>query len=233
MDDTAIIGDIHGCIDELATLHGLLFNMVGKIYHTGDLVDRGPDSAAVVEFCRINGVFGPKGNHDSVIVKHRHSNLRNQEKLRTIASIKSEEDWDYLESLPLLHVIDRHDLVLVHGGLVPGLELWQQPYTAGFLQLYHPSFSSETRWWGKDDKHGRSEAENTKQGWRRWYLDHGNRYDVVYGHSVYPKPFRYGRTIGVDTGCVFGNCLSAVLYPSKTFVSVRAKRVYFDRTRQP
>ena len=53
----AIFGDCHGCPEELKQLVGALsWLSLDAIFSTGDLVDRGPDSGAVVDFCRLNGI---------------------------------------------------------------------------------------------------------------------------------------------------------------------------------
>lgn len=65
----AIIGDIHGCVDELIALHEKLrAENITEIYHLGDLVDRGPDSVGVVRYCRENGFRGVMGNHESSLL---------------------------------------------------------------------------------------------------------------------------------------------------------------------
>jgi hypothetical protein len=51
---------------------------------------------------------------------------------------------------------------------------------------------------------------------------------VVYGHIVNPHPEWVNNTINIDTGCVFGGCLSALRYPELELVSVPARRAYVE-----
>jgi diadenosine tetraphosphatase ApaH/serine/threonine PP2A family protein phosphatase len=240
MRRVGVIGDPHGCIDELRELVRLLWaEGVDEIWIAGDYVDRGPDSHAVVEFCRLNGIKGIKGNHDAVITEHAKlvtkkgsPTTRNSDKLKTLSQL-TEEDVKYLDALPYLAVFDDIKLVIVHGGLYPRLALHRQPEKAICrLQLIHPHKIGETRWFHMDKK-GVPESEHAKEGWRRWYHVYDWDYDVVFGHTVFQKPMvhqnpGYGRTIGIDTGACFGMALTAVIMPEMKFLSVPAKAIYCD-----
>ena len=54
---------------------------------------------------------------------------------------------------------------------------------------------------------------------------------MVYGHTPVPEPEWFNRTINIDTGCVFGGSLTALRYPEKEIVSVKAKEIYCDPVR--
>ena len=138
----------------------------------------------------------------------------------------------YLESLPFLHVSDELETVLVHGGLYPEIELWQQiPHAMIRAQLIHTQRPiGDIRWW-ETDKEGRSEESNRAEGWVRWYEVYDHPYLCVYGHSVFKEPYYHvnkvgGRSLGIDTGCVFGGTLTAVVLPEMKFISVPACREY-------
>jgi len=129
MNRVAIIGDVHGCLDELATLVSMLeHSSIDSIWHLGDLVDRGPDSGGVVRFCMEKKIEGVLGNHESTIlslysgVKAGTKNAA-PDKLRTISQL-GEAEISYLEKLPLLHVFDDLEAVIVHAGLEPILPPW-------------------------------------------------------------------------------------------------------------
>lgn len=240
IEPLAIFGDLHGCIEEFVELHELLvWQGVRNFRIAGDYVDRGPDSEAVIQYCIRHGIKGVMGNHDSVIVnyydawkKAGHFPTRNQDKQRTLSQL-SESSYKYLKGLPYLEVFDDRKLVLVHGGLIPGLGLCQQTRKESMicrLQLVHPDYPNDTRWFNLDRK-GRTEVENREEGWTRWYEQHYWEYDVVFGHSVFKEPLVYqnegcGRCIGIDTGSCFGMSLTAVVLPELRFVSVKAKADY-------
>lgn len=218
MKRVAIIGDVHGTIDELYQLYRALGSYsIDEIRHCGDLVDRGPDSGACVEFCRHRGIEGVLGNHESVLLERYwkgKGKILNEDKERTFASIRSDADWQYLRSLPYLHVDDEMGVVYVHAGIYPGINLYAQPPKAVCtVQLIHPAGKlGETRWFGVDRK-GESEESLRAKGWVRWYEVCDHPYTVVYGHSVYDAPMVHKNTIGIDTGCVYGGSLTAVIPP--------------------
>jgi len=226
----ALFGDVHGCIDELTELYqALCHESLDEICSLGDLVDRGPDSGAVVAFCKEHQIKLTQGNHESSILSHHKTQLKNplhspknEDKRRTLGSIRP-EDWEYLDA-PLLHVWDDLNVVAVHGGLYPRLPLWAQPQTVKYLQMIHPRYMGRTEWWGYEE-----EAGYHAQGWRRWTEVYEHEQLCVYGHSVYPEPHFVNNTLGLDTGCVFGGSLTAVILPDRKFISVRAKRQYAER----
>lgn len=236
MKRVAVIGDVHGCIDEFASLFDLLgHESLDEIRHAGDLVDRGPDSGACVQFARERGVSGILGNHEDSLLRRYFQGTRKknttEDKERTFASIRDDRDWDYLKSLPSLHVDDALRTVYVHGGLYPRIDLCRQPPEAvQNVQLIHPYEKiGKTKWFGVNPN-GEDETELRKLGWVRWYEVCDHPYTVVYGHSVFESPMVYKNTIGIDTGCVYGNRLTAVILPERRFVSVPAKKEYWWRT---
>jgi len=235
MKRRAFIGDVHGCPDELlALLSKLAHESIDEICHTGDLLDRGPDSGAVVQICVERKIKGVMGNHESTVLKmrnqilkgHKHKNVT--EKHRTIESIRH-QDWAYLEKLPIMYAFDDINTILVHGGVLPNIPLYKQPFSICCMQMIKPWAGDATRWWGYDHIHERTEEENRADGWVRWYEVCNHEEIIVYGHSVYEKPFRYNNTIGVDTGCVYGGELSAVILPDWKYISVSAKKAYFPK----
>ncbi len=231
----AVIGDVHGCIDEFSTMLDRLDQEgVREIFHLGDLVDRGPDSLGVVKLCRERGLRGVMGNHEWALLRKLDSLKAGRNKDSSFDSeLALQLSYDaaseaYLRSLPKLHVDDGFETLLVHGGLWPNLPLWKQPIAVMFAQLIHPNRPGDVRWW-KIDQKGISEEENYQLGYRRWWEVTDEPYHVIYGHTVHDEPFVYGRTIGVDTGCVFGRALTAVIMPEKRFIKVAAKRTYVEK----
>ena len=238
----AFIGDIHGCIDELKELIDLIKSHgVSEIWHCGDLVDRGPDSGGVIQYCIDNNMPGVLGNHDAVIVNlwdmakaKPEFKPRKSDKAKTFTQL-NDERIEYLRTLPLLKVFDDIKTVLVHGGLVNGVPFNQQPVpNVCRLQLIHPDHPGQTRWFNKDKK-GITEDEYRAQGWERWYRLWEGEYNVVFGHSGFVKPLVYtnskgAKCIGIDTGCCFGRTLTALIMPDMTFLEVPARNGLEDHT---
>lgn len=213
----------------------------------GSLVDRGPDSHKVIEFCRNNNIKGVLGNHDDSIINHWKRMKKdghipsNLEKQRTLSQL-TQEDIDYLESLPYIHVMDDMNLILVHGGVQPNIPLYQNTSNVCRLQMVHPNYPGKTRWFGADaDQHscGKTEEESRKDGWTRWYESYDHKQDVIFGHSSFYQPMIHspsdnvGKCIGIDTGSSFGGCLTACVYSNTNnffFISIKNKKVYCKST---
>src|SRR5450759_1447731 len=128
MERTIIVGDVHGCVDELR----ILLRKVGhskadRVVLAGDLVAKGPDSQGVVQFAREAGLLAVLGNHDAFALAHRHeAHTRSHQGRRSYIGTLGAEDWEYLQSLPLHLRLGPaqpggFDYLVVHAGLAPGL----------------------------------------------------------------------------------------------------------------
>jgi len=234
----AFYGDIHGCINELEELYDRVEKKYPGIehWHVGDMVDRGLDSGATVQFCMDNFTGGIMGNHEATIIKAYENRKkygtihRNPIKAKTISEL-NDERVEYMKSLPHLHLFDDVKLALAHGGLLPKIR-WQdqEPMIACRLQMYKknaPLEGNRLRWWGGDAKHqpktGKTEDQSREEGYVRWYEEWDHEYSVIYGHSVMGlEPYvhqnaGYGKTIGIDTGSCFGGNLTAFIFPEMKF----------------
>ncbi len=235
----AIIGDIHGCISEFQELIKLLKDEgIEEIFHLGDLVDRGPDSLAVIRLCRELQLKGVMGNHESSLLalydRSRNSDFQVKDLPREkrgkweIANAMSSEDLAYIRSLPKLHVLEDEKLVLVHGGLWPKRSLGEQDRSVLYLRVIHPDRPGEVRWMEKPGHY--TLEESRKEGFAPWYELYDGPEAVVYGHTVFEEPKIYKETIGIDTGCVYGGELTAFILPERSFRKVRAKKAYAKRS---
>lgn len=122
MKRIAFIGDIHGALNELNILHRMLQNYsLDAIEHCGDLIDRGPDPAGVLRFCRERKIHGVMGNHESVILDYPRKKTipRNPDKARSLEAIYSHpENLPYIESLPF-YKLHGERLIQTHAGMNP------------------------------------------------------------------------------------------------------------------
>ena len=127
---TYLIGDVHGCYDELqALLHRVAFNpQQDQLWLTGDLVARGPSSLAVLRFVRSlgNSVKLVLGNHDLNLLAI-HAGISRSKPKDCLAELLQAEDVDelmnWLRHQPLLQVDDEKKLVMSHAGITPQWDL--------------------------------------------------------------------------------------------------------------
>lgn len=187
----------------------------------GDLVAKGPNSAEVVRICRQRNAKAVMGNHDAALVKYHQAKRRGEHTgLRAgheaVAQTLSEEDFHYLESLPLWLEFPELDALVVHAGLVQGIPMEEQD----------PQMLMNMR---TIDAYGQPSAEwDAGPLWGASY--HGPRF-VYFGHHAAAGLQQYAYALGLDTGCVYGRRLSGFLLPEGRLVSVRAERMYQEPVR--
>lgn len=189
------IGDIHGCLDELVELYGKIIEEIGneeaKIIFLGDYVDRGPNVKGVLDFCmslrdtgNIQHIF-LKGNHEDILL----TTCVAQTAYETYKSFGVNNSYaipfayrEWMQSLPVIFQSGRY--VFVHAGIDPGIDLLSQ--------------TEITMLWNRD--------------FDGYNGDYKGDWFVVRGHT--PKmngPIVTENQINLDTGCVFGGKLSAVI----------------------
>jgi predicted phosphodiesterase len=207
MGKTIVIGDIHGCYDELRTLlEAVDFQREDRVIAVGDLTVKGPKSRAVVELFMSDKRFSSVvGNHDLALVRYWRNEtafLKNAQK-QTFRELENDGDQllNYLASLPTFIDLDTH--VVVHAGLRPGVP----------ISLQSPEDLTELRTLG---------ADRTSRKGVPWYEVYDDNKVALFGHWPAPEPRRGKSAIGLDTGCVYGYRLTAYIIESERFVSVQA-----------
>jgi hypothetical protein len=210
---TLVVGDVHGCaaeLDELLRVAGL--EPGDRLVLAGDLVAKGPDSQGVVALARERRALSVLGNHDAHVLKARAGALDALKGThREAAESLTEDDWRYLEALPLWLDLPELNTLVVHAGLLPNVPLDAQPrHLLLNLRSLDEAGQGSTRVSG-----GRPWAE-------RWP---GPRF-VVFGHDALRGLQRHPHALGLDTGCVYGGQLSAVWLPERRLVQVEAHRAW-------
>lgn len=242
-----IIGDVHGCADELEQLlHVLGYEKTAgaegesvyahpqgrKAVFLGDLVDRGPRTLDTVRIVRGMVKAGTAlcvpGNHDMKLLrKLRGKDVQISHGLeRTLAEI---------DALPeavcgpfVRDMIDFFDGLISHYVLDDGrlvvahAGLKEEMQGRGSRKVRDFALYGETT--GETDAFGLPVRHN-------WAADYRGRAMVVYGHTPVPEPEWLNRTINIDTGCVFGGKLTALRYPERELVAVPAARTYAEPVR--
>jgi polynucleotide kinase-phosphatase len=240
-----IIGDVHGCFDELqslmerlgyeieadsAALGGLGGYRVTpppgrKAIFIGDYTDRGPKSMAVLRLVMGMAEAGTAiclpGNHDvklrQVINGERKS--RSQGLDGTMAALEQEPEAFQRKVDRFIKALISH-FVLDDGRLVVahgGMKEEYQGRASGRVR----SFALYGATTGERDEFGLPVRLN-------WGADYRGKAYVVYGHTPVDTPEWLNRTINIDTGCCFGGALTALRYPEMELVSVPALAKYAD-----
>jgi protein phosphatase len=233
-----IIGDVHGCFDELTELLRRLGYDVTpsadepsarhplgrKAVFLGDLVDRGPNSPAVLRLVMSmvsNGsALCVPGNHDVKLMKKLQGrDVRITHGLaETLSQLEGESGEfksqvaAFVDGLVSHYVLDAGKLVVAHAGLKAEL----QGRASGRVREF--ALYGETT--GETDEYGLPVRYN-------WAADYRGSAMVVYGHTPVPEPQWVNRTLCVDTGCVFGGKLTALRYPEREIVQTTAARMYY------
>jgi hypothetical protein len=211
MGRTIVIGDIHGCYDELnELLNKLALLPEDRVIAVGDLTVKGPKNRAVLDLFLTDPRFSSViGNQDLALVRYwrgENSKLKSAQ-AKAFTELKTDDDryLRYLASLPLMINLDSH--VVVHAGLRPGIALDEQ--SADDL--------TELRTLGDD----RTSREGTP-----WYEVYEGPTTAFFGHWPASKPRVAKCAIGLDTGCVYGGQLTAYVIETSDFVSVDAAAAY-------
>jgi protein phosphatase len=247
-----IIGDLHGCCDELEALLAKLgyepIQRAGndsvwgnksyrhpegrKIVFLGDLVDRGPrilDTLRLVHNMTAEGVaFCVPGNHDMKFLRKLQG--RDVQVKHGLAQSVAE-----LEALP---EDIRQQFAKQAAEFIDGL-VSHYVFDGGKLVVAHAGMKAEMQGRGSGKVrefalYGETTGETDEFGLPiryNWAAEYRGRATVVYGHTPVPEPEWLNRTTNIDTGCVFGGKLTALRWPEREFVSVPAARTYCEPAR--
>ncbi|MES2789580.1 MAG: polynucleotide kinase-phosphatase [Planctomycetota bacterium] len=242
-----IIGDVHGCADELELLleqlgyartsltekdpvwgETLYRHPAGRqAVFVGDLVDRGPRVLDTLRIVRNmvqhgSGLCVP-GNHDIKLLKKlsgRDVQITHglAETLAEIDALPPEIQAAFCPALcEFLDGLVSH--YLFDGGklVVAHAGMKEEMQGRGSGRVRDFALYGETT--GETDEFGLPVRYN-------WAAEYRGSAMVVYGHTPIPEPEWLNGTINIDTGCVFGGRLTALRYPERELVSVAAKQTY-------
>ncbi|MFH5229610.1 polynucleotide kinase-phosphatase [Antrihabitans spumae] len=239
-----VIGDVHGCREELELLLGRLGYVISRddagrcvdaahpdsrqAVFVGDLVDRGPDSAGVLRL--VMGMVAKgnalcvSGNHEAKLVRAlgRRDVKPTHGLQETLDQLAAEDDTfvaevrQFCDGLVAHYVLDDGNLVVAHAGL---------------KEKYHGRASGRVRAFAL---YGDTSGETDEFGLPvryPWADDYRGSATVLYGHTPVPTTEWVNNTMCLDTGCVFGGSLTALRYPEREVVSVPARATYYEPVR--
>jgi protein phosphatase len=237
-----IIGDVHGCYEELvALLSDLGYQVQGtrdepevvppagrKAIFLGDLVDRGPDTPGVLRLVMSmvasSSALCVPGNHDVKLMrKLQGRNVQLTHGLaESVAQLEAETPQfqqrvaEFIDGLVSHFVLDEGRLVVAHAGMKQAF----QGRASGRVRDF--ALYGETT--GETDDFGLPVRYD-------WAAEYRGKARVVYGHTPVATPQWLNNTLCIDTGCVFGGKLTALRHPENEVVSVPAAKTYYEPLR--
>ncbi|MEM9089862.1 MAG: polynucleotide kinase-phosphatase [Cyanobacteria bacterium P01_F01_bin.53] len=245
-----IIGDVHGCCDEVEQLLQKLgyvseleitdpdnFWHFPTYYHPegrkavflGDLIDRGPRILDTIKLVHnmMSGCSGMciMGNHENKL-------------MRKLDGKNVKVSYGLAQTLEAIEAIDEsrrdRDIEAIQSFLDSLISHYV--FDEGNLVVAHAGLREDLQ--GRDSGYVRSFAlygETTGKidefglpARYNWAADYRGKAMVVYGHTPVLEPEWLNNTIGIDTGCVYGGKLTALRYPEKELVSVPAAKTYLE-----
>ena len=237
-----IVGDVHGCLNELLSLLAKLGCVLTKepfwkatppagrkLVFAGDLCDRGPDTPGVyrlvMDAVQRGVALCVLGNHDDKLlrwfkeparVKLSHGLAQSVEQFEKEPPELRARVAEFIAKLPSHVVLDGGRLVVAHAGLTADMH----GRVSGKVRAF--AIYGDTT--GESDEFGLPVRLN-------WAANYRARANVVYGHTPTLTPEWVNRCICIDTGCVFGGTLTALRYPEQELVSVPAEKEYAEPKR--
>lgn len=206
-----MVGDIHGCYDELMQLvQKIHLKDEDLLISVGDIVNKGNQSKQVYQYFknRPNSVV-LMGNHEK---KHLSAHLNNNQKL-----VKEQFGEEYPQFIDWLKELKYY-------------------YEAPEALIIHAYFEHD-----KSIKNQKKEVlcgqSSVKEYLEKkygpeipWYQYYKDKKPIIYGHKFagdIPKVFK--NTIGIDTGCCNGNYLTAIELSDFSLCQIKAKQEYWKR----
>ncbi len=233
MARSIFIGDVHGCAAELnELLSAVALATDDRVYFVGDLLSRGPDPVAVLGTYRAVRARSVAGNHEQKLLAARAARRRGGASPNLgsaqaeVASRLDEPDWALLESLPLSIDLPQHSVRIVHAGVVPGVPFEKQdPWSLTHIRSITDDGKPSEKWGAL---------------WASLYEEEPH---IVFGHNARKRPQIHRHATGLDTGCVYGGALTALVLGDGAappavadrlgaLISVRARRAYSDYGRE-
>lgn len=229
MSRTIVIGDVHGCSVELADLlQELKVKTTDRVYFVGDLIGRGPDSRGVLQRVRELSAVAVQGNHERRLIEvHESGEAGRRSRLgpahRRLLQTFTDEDWQMMLRMPLFVELPEHEMCIAHAGIDPAVPMSKQdPWVLTHLRSF--------------DETGAPSHHDGSQSWASTYA---GPLHVTFGHNAIRGLQIHPHATGLDTGCVYGGHLSALVLGKhekvpaqerrrRSIVSVKSRHRYFN-----
>ncbi|MEL6526569.1 MAG: metallophosphoesterase [Chloroflexota bacterium] len=217
---TLIIGDIHGCYNELQAL----LDKAGiaddePIYAIGDILDRGPAPEAVLDFFLMHPhAHSIRGNHEQRHIRYAKGKGKprlTQIITRWVLDERYHDALDYMRQMPLMVELD--EARLIHG--------YYDPQVAPKDQRKNVLLGTK-----KGEKYIKKQLDVA------WFSEYNEDKPLICGHKDYSRmerPFVLeGQVYGLDTRCVHGGMLTGLRLPQWEIICVPSKKNYWKRIRK-
>jgi len=210
MKRTIVYGDIHGCYDPFVALRKQINPKKDDLeICVGDIITKGKESLKTLDFIIQNNIQSVLGNHEDKLLRylrHEKSAKKNpmhlDEDEQNIINKLSDTQQHFLENMPLFYKSGA--ITILHGGIQnnTNLEDLSKRDREKLLRL---------RYLDKDGYFVNLEEEDENSiFWADIY--EGDEGFIVYGHQPFEEIKKSSFALGIDTGCVYGNKLSAVVF---------------------
>lgn len=205
---TIIIGDIHGCASELEKLlKAAMVDPEDDLITVGDLICKGPDSRSVMQWAmNTPNLRCVLGNHEARLLdrwisgKDPKPGSSDEETSRQLGDC-FDESMNFINSWPLS--IETDGCLVVHAGIDPRVSPLENQSRHDLLSIRIPK--------GMDIP---------------WYEAYTDDQLIVFGHWSRPDVIIRPNAIGLDSGCVYGGALSALILPERRLISVPSANDY-------
>lgn len=228
-----VIGDIHGCYNELNELLNKLGYDVDmnegvitaapegrRLIFLGDFTDRGPEPVRVLKLAMdaVNSgkALSVRGNHEEKLIKKLIKNTpAKEEVMETISAVKAEGGLfthgvtDFIDRLPYVIILaDRY--LIAHAGLKEEFQDQAADSHKKIGKIKSLAIYGDIT--GKTLEDGRPERLD-------WAGEYRGKLAVIYGHTIVDEVLWRNNTANIDTGCFRTGILTAVRLPEETFVN--------------
>jgi len=213
-----VYGDIHGCLEELKELRKNIDPRTGDIeISLGDIINKGPFSVELIDYLVENCIQAVMGNHEDKFLRYYHFEQSKSKRNPVVLSSSQQKVYDTLEARHFDYIASMQSFLrfgavtLLHAGITNAMHL-------DTLSKKEHELIMHIRW--LDKKHHFVSIEETKNKGAFFWSDVYDGHDgfIVYGHQPFREVKINKYALGIDTGCAYGNRLTAAVFTLKNGV---------------
>jgi len=214
MSNLIVYGDIHGSYNEFISLRKKINPKKDDIeVCVGDIITKGKDSIKTLDYLIEHNIKSVLGNHEDKLLRYlQHQKLNKKNPIildsdeQNIIDNLTDKHINYLEGLSIYLKYD--EITILHGGIQNHIDLdnLSKRDIQKILRLRYLDKEENFLAFGKEDKESIFWAD----------IYDGQNGFIIYGHQWFPEVKENQFSLGIDTGCVYGNKLSAVVFKNNS-----------------